>query len=179
MIACLERELLTPEFTETVVRKVLTRAAAPEHEVEEERTRLMAELAQVRTELLNLTDALAASKASKAVLAALKDREARQARLEDELGRLGRRQEVSEMEVERLAVAAREKVGGVPVAAPAAHAAGASDPGQNAAGEAGVPPPSCGTGRWATGSRERRPSPRSWRARSRTFHKRWRPQRVV
>ena len=111
VLGILERELLTPDFVNTMVPKVLTRAAVPDHELEETRSRLMAELSTFNSELVNLPEALAASGTSKTLTTALKDRECRQAHVEDELAGLGRRRLVSEMELDRLEAAAREKVG--------------------------------------------------------------------
>ena len=111
VIATLGRELPTPAFVDTVVRKVLTRTAPEGQELEETRARLTAELGAVNAELVNLTDALATSRTSKAITAALKKREARQAYLEGELAGLERRQVVSELELTKLEAIAREKVG--------------------------------------------------------------------
>jgi len=103
--------LLTNVFVETTVRKVLTRAVPAAPALDEERTKILAQLADIKRELANLIEGLARTGASRSVTTAIKHREARQAHLERELATLERREHVSHVEVQRLEGLARQKVG--------------------------------------------------------------------
>ena len=102
VLDALEQELLTPDFVETVVRKVLTRAVPSGREADEARERFTAQLGDVRRELDNLIAALASVGHSPAVIAAIKDRESHRAHLERELAGLDQREQVSQVELTRL-----------------------------------------------------------------------------
>ena len=110
VIEALEQELLTPDFIETVVRKVLTRAVPTGPALDEARASIQGQLADVRRELDRLTEALATLGVSRRLTEAFKEREARQAHFERELAVLERGQQVASIEVSRLEPLARQKV---------------------------------------------------------------------
>ncbi len=110
VIAALEQELLTPDFAERIVRKVLTRAVPTGPALDEARAKFQTEHAAVVREIDHLTETLATVGVSRAVTDKLKAREARRDHLERELVALLRGDQVAGLEVSRLEGLAREKV---------------------------------------------------------------------
>jgi hypothetical protein len=102
--------LLTPAFVERVIAKVLTRAVPIGAAAAEARARIVAQLDDVRKELDRLVDGLARSGVSSTITAAIRQRELQAEALDRELTALVRREEVSHVDVSRLAVLARQKV---------------------------------------------------------------------
>jgi DNA invertase Pin-like site-specific DNA recombinase len=110
VLAALERELLTPDFVETVVRTVLTRQPQTGPAADELRIQLTAQLADVRREMDNLIEGLARTGASSALTTAIRQREDRQRELQAALNALDQRGELAKAEVSRLAELSRERV---------------------------------------------------------------------
>jgi site-specific DNA recombinase len=110
VLDAVERDLLTPAFVDSVVRKLLTRASLTGSTLEETRGKLTTQLSEVRQEIDRLVLALATVGTSPSVTMALKDRETRQKNLEQELAALEHRDQFSHVDVSRLETAARLKV---------------------------------------------------------------------
>jgi site-specific DNA recombinase len=108
VIAAVQDSFLTPAIVDRVVAKVLTRAM-PSADVDQARATVRARLADVTSELDRLVEGLARAGVSSAVTVAIRKRENAKAALEAELATLERRDDVSQMERQRLETVARQK----------------------------------------------------------------------